>query len=101
MIIRGVNVFPSQIEEIILKDARLSPHFQIELTRKERLDAMTVVVEARPDTALVDWAHSDFDMAHRVKSLIGISVDVRTVKPGSIERSLGKAKRVVDLRGKN
>jgi phenylacetate-CoA ligase len=101
MIIRGVNVFPSQIEEIILKDVRLSPHFQIELTRSERLDAMTVVVEARPETGDAEWIACNADMAGRVKGLIGISVDVRTVKPGSIERSLGKAKRVVDLRGKN
>jgi phenylacetate-CoA ligase len=100
MIIRGVNVFPSQIEEIILKDARLSPHFQIELTRSERLDALTVVVEARPETADTLWSACNDDMAGRVKGLIGITVDVRTVKPGSIERSLGKAKRVVDLRGK-
>jgi phenylacetate-CoA ligase len=98
MIIRGVNVFPSQIEEIILKDSRLSPHFQIELTRSDRLDALTVVVEARPETADEQWAACSDDMASRVKGLIGITVDVRTVKPGSLERSLGKAKRVIDLR---
>jgi phenylacetate-CoA ligase len=101
MIIRGVNVFPSQIEEIILQDARLSPHFVMELTRSERLDALTVLVEARPETGDALWGACSSDLAHSVKSLIGVTVDVKTVKPGSIERSLGKAKRVIDLRGKN
>jgi phenylacetate-CoA ligase len=100
MIIRGVNVFPSQIEEIILQDARLSPHFVMELTRSERLDALTVVAEARPETGDALWSACSSDLAHSVKSLIGVTVDVKTVKPGSIERSLGKAKRVIDLRGK-
>jgi phenylacetate-CoA ligase len=100
MIIRGVNVFPSQIEEIILKDVRLSPHFQIELTRSDRLDAMTVVVESRPETGDALWSACNSDLAHSVKNLIGVTVEVRTIKPGGIERSLGKAKRVIDLRGK-
>jgi phenylacetate-CoA ligase len=100
MIIRGVNVFPSQIEEIILEDTRLSPHFVMELTRDERLDALTVVVEARPETGEALWTTCNRDLAQRVKSLIGVTADVKTVKPGSVERSLGKAKRVIDLRGK-
>jgi phenylacetate-CoA ligase len=100
MIIRGVNVFPSQIEEIILKDARLSPHFVIELRRVERLDAMTVVVEARPGMAEADWAAGGRDLSHHIKSLIGVTAEVKAMKPGSIERSAGKAKRVIDLRGK-
>ena len=58
MIIRGVNVFPSQIEEILLKDERVSPHFVIELRRDERLDSMTVVVEARPTTPEAEWTES-------------------------------------------
>jgi phenylacetate-CoA ligase len=101
MIIRGVNVFPSQIEEIILKDARLSPHFVMELTRSERLDALTVLVEARPETGEALWSACNGDLAHSVKSLIGVTAAVKTVAPGSLERSLGKAKRVLDLRGKN
>jgi len=101
MIVRGVNVFPSQIEEIILKDARLSPHFVIELRRAERLDAITVVVEARPEAPEDAFATCDRDLAHHIKALIGVTADVRTVKPGTIERSLGKAKRVIDLRGKS
>jgi phenylacetate-CoA ligase len=101
MIIRGVNLFPSQIEEIILKDQRLSPHFVIELRRVERLDAITVVVEARSGTGEADWAASSHDLAHHIKSLIGVTTEVKAVKPGSVERSVGKAKRVIDLRSKN
>ena len=101
IILRGVNVFPTQIEEILLADARLAPHFVIELKREERLDSMSVVVEARPDTSEGSWPACNKEIAHHIKSLIGISAEVRTVKPGGIERSLGKAKRVIDLRGKN
>ncbi|MFZ0845761.1 MAG: phenylacetate--CoA ligase PaaK [Pseudolabrys sp.] len=100
IILRGVNVFPSQIEEIILKDARLSPHFVIELRRTDRLDAMCLVVEARSDTGEAAWASCDSDLAGHIKSLIGVTAEVKTVKPGGVERSAGKAKRVIDLRGK-
>jgi phenylacetate-CoA ligase len=100
MIIRGVNVFPSQIEEIILKDERLSPHFFVELRRAERLDAITVVVEARPGTSESDWTTSGRDLAHHIKSVIGVTAQVNVVKPGSVERSAGKAKRVIDMRQK-
>jgi phenylacetate-CoA ligase len=101
MIIRGVNVFPSQIEEMILEDARLTPHFVIELRRNERLDAITVVVEARGGLAEEMWAACGRDLAHNIKNSIGVSAEVRTVKPGAVERSMGKAKRVIDLRAKN
>jgi len=99
MIVRGVNVFPSQIEEIILKDQRLAPHFVIELRRSERLDEITVVVESRVD-AEGAYAECDRDLAHHIKALVGVTAAVRTVKPGTVERSLGKAKRVIDLRPK-
>lgn len=101
MIIRGVNVFPSQIEEIILTDERLAPHFAIELRRVERLDAIKVIVEARPEVAEAEWAKSAHNLAHHIKSLIGVTAEVETVKPGGVERSTGKAKRVIDLRTKN
>jgi phenylacetate-CoA ligase len=97
MIVRGVNVFPTQIEEIVLKDARLAPHFFIELRRAERLDEITVVVEARAQTAAV-LADCERDLAQQIKARIGVSASVRTVAPGGVERSAGKAKRVVDLR---
>ena len=100
MIVRGVNVFPTQIEEIILKDERLAPHFVIELRRVERLDEITVVVEARPQTVAV-LADCERDLAHQIKALIGVTAAVRAVKPGEVERSAGKAKRVIDLRGKS
>jgi phenylacetate-CoA ligase len=100
MIIRGVNVFPSQIEEIILRDARVAPHFVIELRKVERLDAITVLVEARPDTGEDVWAQCGDDLARHIKDTIGVSAAVKAVKPGSVERSAGKARRVIDLRGK-
>jgi len=100
MIVRGVNVFPSQIEEIILKDERLAPHFVIELRRIDRLDEITIVVEARPDEDSSAFSACDRDLAHHIKELIGVTATVRTVKPGTVERSLGKAKRVIDLRSK-
>jgi phenylacetate-CoA ligase len=101
MIVRGVNVFPSQIEEIILKDARLSPHFVIEIRRIERLDAITVVVEARPGIGEAEWAAVNRDLAHHIKGQIGVTAEVKAVKPGTVERSAGKARRVIDMRPKN
>ena len=100
MIVRGINVFPSQIEEIILKDERLAPHFVIELRRVERLDEITVIVETRPDADNDVFAACDRDLAHHIKALIGVTASVRTVKSGTVDRSLGKAKRVIDLRSK-
>jgi phenylacetate-CoA ligase len=98
MIVRGVNVFPTQIEELILKDERLAPHFVIELRREERLDEMTVRVETR--AGLVDEVRvaCSRDLAHQIKALIGVTAAVEMVSPGGIERSVGKAKRIVDLR---
>ena len=101
MIVRGVNVFPTQIEELILKDERLAPHFVIELRREDRLDTMTVKVESRPGADDAVRAACNRDLAHLIKSLIGVTATVDTTLPGAIERSLGKAKRIVDLRAKN
>jgi phenylacetate-CoA ligase len=101
MIIRGVNVFPTQIEELILKDDRLAPHFQIELRREDRLDEMKVRVEARADAADESARlGAAAELAHRIKALIGVTADVEVTAPGGIERSVGKAKRIVDLRKK-
>ena len=100
IIVRGVNVFPSQIEELILADQRLAPHFVIELRRTDRLDDVTVVVEARPGTTDDVFGTCERDLSIRIKGSVGVTTAVRTVKPGSIERSMGKAKRVLDLRGK-
>jgi len=101
LIIRGVNVFPSQIEEVILEDSRLSPHYVLELHRDNRLDALTVVVEVKPENAgaleQIEGACAK-ELAHRVKSTTGVGVAARIVPVGGVERSLGKAKRVIDLR---
>jgi phenylacetate-CoA ligase len=99
LIIRGVNVFPTQVEEQILRCGGLSAHYQIEVTREGRLDAMRVVVEARED--VTDAASREAQgelLARHVKDLIGVTAAVAVVDPGTVERSLGKAKRVVDKR---
>jgi phenylacetate-CoA ligase len=98
MIIRGVNVFPTQIEELILQDAMLAPHYQIEITRPKNLDEMTVLVERAPSAGGADADAAGQRLATRVKNLIGVSCGVRVLAAGGIERSLGKAKRVVDKR---
>jgi len=99
IVVRGVNLFPSQIEEQILKCPGLAPHFQIELTRAGRLDAIAVVVEARRDAATqTERERAARELTHHVKSLFGVAAKVRVVSPGSVERSQGKAKRIVDKR---
>ena len=99
LIIRGVNLFPTQVEELVLRDGRLSPHYRLEVRRTDRLDELTVIVEARADAAQDGTRESaGRDLASRIKSRIGISCQVRIMEPESIERSIGKAKRIVDLR---
>ena len=103
LIIRGVNLFPSQIEELICADPELAPHYLIEVSRLERLDEITIRVEARPDRGMtVDEARATIARRteRRIKDLIGISAFVQVELPATIERSAGKAKRVVDLRPK-
>jgi len=97
LIVRGVNVFPSQIEELILKQPELSPHYVLELTKDGPLDHVTVLVELAPGAAEAGAAQK---LQHNIKSLIGVSSDVKIVPLSSIERSIGKAKRVVDKRPK-
>ncbi|MCF7695531.1 phenylacetate--CoA ligase [Mycetohabitans sp. B2] len=101
MIIRGVNVFPSQIEELLLKHATvLAPHYQIVLTKEGPLDVMTVQVEPCPESALnkraVEAARAS--LAHDVKALVGVTAQIAALPVNSIERSVGKARRVVDKR---
>ncbi len=98
LIIRGVNVFPTQIEELLLKDKRLAPHYVLEVRRQDHLDLLDVVVEARPEAGDGDREVWAADLAREVKSYVGVTVGVRVVPVGEIERSLGKAKRVIDLR---
>jgi phenylacetate-CoA ligase len=102
MIVRGVNVFPSQIEEAILKVPALSAHYQIVLTREARLDAMTVTVEIRPDADAPEVREAAGGrLAHLIKDTIGVTASVAVLDPEAIERSLGKAKRVIDRRPKD
>jgi len=100
LIIRGVNVFPTQIEELILKEKELVPHYQVEITRPKSLDEMTVLVERSAFVGAADGDAAGVKLAHMVKSMIGVTAEVRVVPPGMIERSMGKAKRVVDKRPK-
>ncbi|MDO4683495.1 MAG: phenylacetate--CoA ligase PaaK, partial [Lautropia sp.] len=99
IILRGVNVFPTQIEEQILKCKGLSPHFQIELTRTGRMDNMIVHVEAAPEaTGAKEREAATKELAHHIKSVIGVTAVVDVAMPGEVMRSVGKAKRIVDNR---
>jgi phenylacetate-CoA ligase len=99
LIVRGVNVFPSQIEELILGVPSLSAHYQLVLSRDGRLDDLEVQVEARTPSDLNEArAHAAGELKHAMKAHIGISANVSVLTPGQIERSLGKAKRVIDKR---
>ncbi|MBO6507885.1 MAG: phenylacetate--CoA ligase [Roseibium sp.] len=101
IILRGVNVFPTQIEEQILKCDGLAAHFQIELVRSGRMDAMIVHAEATASQSSSEArAASARELAHHIKSTIGISASIEVHEPEKVARSEGKAKRVVDNRPK-
>jgi phenylacetate-CoA ligase len=101
IILRGVNVFPTQIEEQILKCRGLAPHFQIELTRSGRLDDMIVHVECAAEMAAIEAREASAkELIHHIKSVVGVSSKVKVSDPGAIERSQGKAQRVIDNRPK-
>jgi phenylacetate-CoA ligase len=99
IILRGVNLFPTQVEEILLSTAGLAPHFQILLTRTGRLDEMTVRAEARPDCTPERRVAAAAEAAAAVKDRVGVSVTVEVTDPDTLERSLGKLQRVLDQRG--
>ncbi|MFB6632750.1 phenylacetate--CoA ligase PaaK [Streptomyces sp. NPDC056362] len=99
IILRGVNLFPTQVEEIVLRTPGVAPHFQLRLTREGRLDSLTVRAEARPDATPQERAEAARAVAAAVKDGIGVSVGVEVVDPETLERSLGKIRRIVDLRG--
>jgi phenylacetate-CoA ligase len=99
LIVRGVNLFPTQVEELILRVAGLSPHFQLVLSRPNRLDELTVRVEARPEAASADERlRSEQALGGLIKETIGVTAAVDVLEPDLIERSAGKAQRVLDLR---
>jgi phenylacetate-CoA ligase len=98
LIIRGVNVFPSQIEEMILRCPGLAPHYEIEITRPNRLDEIRILVEARAGLAESAKAAEAAALAGRLKDHVGISAQVHVAAGGSLARSAGKAVRVRDRR---
>ena len=100
MIVRGVNVFPTQIEELILKQAALAPHYQCILTREGPLDCLTVAVEAGPGLShdSGEARSAAQQLAHEIKVYVGTTATIEVRPAGGVERSMGKAKRVVDQR---
>jgi phenylacetate-CoA ligase len=99
LIIRGVNVYPSQVEAVLVGFPGLAPHYQIVLMREHALDAMTVEVELAPDF-MGDRAAKAADVTHHIKSMIGVTCTVVPKAPGEVPRSQGKAVRVRDERTK-
>jgi phenylacetate-CoA ligase len=104
LIIRGVNVFPSQIEEILLQQEKLSPHYVLEVGRERHLDELDVVVERRPEIpgplSVAARSAIEQDVQRLIRGYIGLGTTVRVVEPGTVARSQGKAVRVVDKRPK-
>ena len=98
MIVRGVNVFPTQVEELVLAETALAPYFQCVLTRPGRLDELTVLVESHEILTEPDKAAVVDRLVSRIKDRIGTTARVEVRDPGGIERSVGKARRVVDER---
>ncbi|MFC1413620.1 phenylacetate--CoA ligase PaaK [Streptacidiphilus sp. N1-12] len=98
IILRGVNVFPSQIEEIVLRTPGVAPHFQLRLTRSGRMDRMTVRAESRPGSSPTVREAAAAAIRQAVKDGVGVTVEVEIVDPETLERSLGKLKRIVDQR---
>ena len=100
LIIRGVNVFPTQIEELILRRPGLAPHFYLEVSKDGHLDQLVVYVEREPSGPARDDAKqlAARQLQHGIKSHVGVTTTVQVVEPMAIERSVGKARRVVDKR---
>jgi phenylacetate-CoA ligase len=101
LIIRGVNLYPSQVEAALVGVAGASPHYQLVLEHKGVMDTLTVTVEADPRLDPAGYAALTREIAHRIKSLIGVSATVTVQTPGALPRSEGKAVRVRDLRPKS
>lgn len=102
IILRGVNVFPTQVEEQVIATGGLAPHFQIELYKAGRMDAMRVFVESLPSaTDGASKAAASRMLLKRIKDLIGVSAEIIVGDPGDVIRSQGKAVRVVDNRNKD
>ncbi|MFF9202740.1 phenylacetate--CoA ligase PaaK [Streptomyces sp. NPDC014986] len=98
VILRGVNLFPTQIEEIVLRTPGVAPHFQLRLTTRGRLDCLTVRAEARPDADAAAREAAARSIVAAVKDGVGVSAEAEIVDPETLERSVGKIRRIVDLR---
>ena len=98
IILRGVNLFPTQIEEIVLRTPGLSPHFTLELTTRGRMDHLTCRIEARPDCPAERRPIAAAEVTKAVKDTVGTSIEVVVVDPETLARSMGKLKRIYDLR---
>ena len=101
LIIRGVNVYPSQLEAVLVGRPGIAPHYQLVLERRGALDEVRLEVEAMPAVAEADYARLAADAAHHIKSHVGVSATVQVLAPGAVPRSQGKAVRVRDLRPKS
>ena len=101
LIVRGVNLFPSQVEEQILRDPALSGHYVIELSRTGPMDDLLVRVEAREALSADAVARSRDELGQRLKGMCGLSAEIEIAAPGGVERSMGKARRVIDKRPKS
>jgi phenylacetate-CoA ligase len=101
LIVRGVNVYPSQIEAVLVGRGHLAPHYQLVVTREGVLDEVAIEVEAQPGVDVDTFPHIAREVAHHVKVHVGISTRVRVLEPGKVARSQGKAVRVRDLRPKD
>ena len=98
LIIRGVNLFPSQVEELILKESALSPHYLLEVSRPDRMDELKVIVERRDGVSDEDAKNAEGQLKQQIKTMIGVTTVVEVALPGSVERSAGKAQRIRDNR---
>ena len=98
IILRGVNLFPSQIEELALSIPALSPHFTLEITRPHRMDQMTVNIERREEVTVEVAEEGAKKLVHEIKTKIGSACSINVCEPGSLARSSGKLRRVYDLR---
>ena len=101
LIIRGVNVFPSQIESVLLKNKDVAPHYHINVDRVNNLDTMEIVVELSPSVSVDEVAHVEEirrKLAAEMASALSVSAKITLVSPGTVARSEGKAKRITDYR---
>jgi phenylacetate-CoA ligase len=100
IILRGVNLFPTQVEEIVLRTPGLSPHFALELTTRGRMDHLVCRVEARPDCPPGRRAEAAAEVEKGVKDTVGTSIEVVVVDPETLPRSVGKLQRLSDSRNR-